>query len=91
MYGPTGNQLVLFPSGLYFKCIISTGVSENNVADSITRVFNSLHNHPPSAPKQWRKCDRLDRKNSYLFFEILTHVALDLDNSRVNNSRSVLK
>ena len=31
--------------------------------------------------EQWRKCDRLDRKNSYLFFEILTHVALDVDNS----------
>ena len=40
MYGPTGNWLVLFPSGLFFKFIISTGVSENNVADSITRVFN---------------------------------------------------
>ena len=31
--------------------------------------------------EQWRKCDRLDRKNSYLFFEIPTHVALDVDNS----------
>ena len=45
---------------------------------------------PPPAPKQWRKCDRLDRKNSYLFFEVLTH-ALDVDNDLVNNSRSVLK